>query len=161
MRLCGADPFAAGGKLLRAGEQGKVKLGHQPSEESYTNEEEKQAGKKEHVVDCAHSHSAGARQQGGEQPAYGSLIIHKNATELTRLALLRCVNRPSSWPEFGSFHGTIIGSKALPALWGVYPIGDFCEAKWFLRRSPGMIAYFVDIAVCVAEIRRHGQKAAR
>ncbi len=38
------------------GEQRKLKLGDEPSDQIRAKEEEKQASQKEHVVQCAHSH---------------------------------------------------------------------------------------------------------
>jgi hypothetical protein len=57
--------------------------------------------------------------------AYGALIIrHENATGRTRVALPWRASWLSRWPEFGIFHGTTIGPKILPSLWGVHPIAE-------------------------------------
>jgi len=48
------------------GEQRMLELGEQPSDRIYAKKEEKQADKKEHVVEGTHSHLAAGSQQGGK-----------------------------------------------------------------------------------------------
>jgi hypothetical protein len=93
------------------GKQRLIKLGDQPSDGSYTTEEENQANKQEHVIYCTHNQLAAANLQDWNQPTCRGFKIHRDTPGRIRSASQWRIDSLSRWLDFGTFHGSTIASK--------------------------------------------------